>query len=67
VAPGSRRSLDLPDLRALSRQLGMTRGPISIAIAAAVIDEFDYGSLRYREFTSRGWDAYAIVVYPANY
>ena len=67
AAPGERRELELPDLRHFGSDLALKSGSISIRVSAALIDEFDYGSLRYRELTSRGWDAYAIDAFSANY
>lgn len=67
VAPGERREIDLPNLREMGNGLALKSGSITINVAAAVIDEFDYGSLRYRQLTTRGWDAYALDAFSANY
>ncbi len=55
IAPGSRQAFDLPDLDALSPDLGLVPGPLSITVNAARIEDFAYGTLRYRDTTQRGW------------
>jgi len=34
-------------------------GSMAIEATLAHIDGFDYGSLRYRQLTTKGWNAYA--------
>ena len=67
VAPGGSQSFSLPDLNALSPDLGLRTGPLSITVNAARIENFAYGTLRYRDITQRGWAAYATDVFYASY
>lgn len=62
AVPGSQKAVDLPDLRTLS-DLGIKPGPITIAVSLASIQDFDYGSLVYRQLGARGWNAYATDVF----
>jgi hypothetical protein len=69
VAPGRRSKLDLPSLAELAPEAALPVGSISIEVSLAHIipgDEsrnpdksFDYGRLRYRQLSERGWNAYA--------
>jgi hypothetical protein len=69
VAPGRRSKLDLPSLAQLAPEAALPVGSISIEVSLAHIipgDEsrnpdksFDYGRLRYRQLSERGWNAYA--------
>jgi hypothetical protein len=65
VMPRGVSSGTLPDLAKLG-DVGAPEGPVSITVSRARIDAFDYGSLRYRQLASRGWDAYAIDVFQAH-
>ena len=68
IAPGSAESFNLPNLNALSPDLGLRPGMISITVSAAHIREgFEYGRLRYRDTTDRGWTAYATDIFYASY
>ena len=67
IAPGSAESFHLPDLNALSPDLGLSPGPLTITVNAARIDNFVYGALRYRDIAQRGWTAYATDVFFASY
>lgn len=62
AVPGSQKSVDLPDLRTLS-DLGIKPGPITIGVSLANIENFDYGSLVYRQLATRGWNAYGTDVF----
>ncbi len=62
AVPGSQKAVDLPDLRTLS-DLGIKPGPITISVSLANIQDFDYGSLVYRQLGTRGWNAYATDVF----
>lgn len=62
AVPGSQKAVDLPDLRTLS-DLGIKPGPITVAVSLASIQDFDYGSLVYRQLGARGWNAYATDVF----
>lgn len=59
VAPGPRTELRLPNLAQLAPGSQLPVGSIKIESTLAHIDAFNYGSLRYRELSSRGWNAYA--------
>lgn len=67
VAPGAMTSIRLPDLRSFDEELALYSGPLGVAVYAAHIEDFDYGSLRYRHLGSSGWDAYASDLYFAAY
>ncbi len=67
VAPGSSTGFSIPNLNALSSDLGIRKGPISITVSAAHITGFTYSALRYRDTTQRGWTAYATDVFYASY
>jgi hypothetical protein len=64
VAPGSDLSFDLPDLAQLPGVATLVHGPIATTFAIARMDPFDYGTLRYGQFSnarSNGvWSAYAL-------
>lgn len=72
ASPGNIPSFKLPDLRSLA-QAGLVPGSITTQVSAARIltadtasgGKFDYGQLRYRHLSSRGWTAYAQDVFPA--
>jgi IPT/TIG domain len=59
AAPGSPSKLELPDLTQLSQDAALPVGSLKVFTSLAHIEGFDYGSLRYRELSSRGWNAYA--------
>jgi len=67
AAPGGPGPVRLPDLRALDGELALVPGPIAISVTAAHIDDFVYGSLRYRQLDRRGWNAHATDVFFAHY
>ncbi len=67
IAPGASAAFDLPDLDSVSADLGLIQGPLSITVNAAHIENFAYGTLRYRDATQRGWAAYATDVFYASY
>jgi hypothetical protein len=59
VAPGPRESLALPDLTQLAPEGALPVGSMVVSTTLAHIEGFDYGSLRYRQLSERGWNAYA--------
>jgi hypothetical protein len=59
VAPGPREALALPDLAKLNPDAAMPTGSMMVLATLAHIENFDYGSLRYRQLAARGWNAYA--------
>lgn len=59
VAPGPRSQLKLPNLAKLAPDAALPVGSMAIEATLAHIDGFDYGSLRYRQLSERGWNAYA--------
>ncbi len=67
VAPDSSPSFSVPDLNAISPDLGISPGPLTITVSAAHISDFTYSALRYRDTTQRGWTAYASDVFYASY
>ena len=67
VAPGTSTGFGLPDLRALSSDLGLVSGPLTITVNAARVTNFAYGTLRYRDIAQRGWASYATDVFYASY
>lgn len=67
AAPGAKKSLGVPDLGAYDPDLGLIRGPIDVLVSAVHIRDFVYGTLRYRQLSPRGWDAYASDVYASSY
>jgi hypothetical protein len=67
VAPSSSPVFSVPDLNAIAPDLGIVRGPLTISVSAAHINDFAYATLRYRDTTQRGWTAYATDVFYASY
>jgi hypothetical protein len=65
VMPQGASSGTLPDLRNIG-DVGAPEGAVTITVSRAKINGFDYGALRYRQLTSRGWDAYATDVFQAH-
>jgi hypothetical protein len=59
VAPGPQSELKLPNLAKLNPDSALPVGSIAVEVTLAHIAGFDYGSLRYRQLTTRGWNAYA--------
>jgi hypothetical protein len=66
IAPRGVRTIRLPDANVVP-DIGLTRGPVTLTVSRARIDDFDYGALRYTHFTPRGWDSYATDVFQAHY
>jgi hypothetical protein len=64
VAPRGVTSVALPDLSTVDA-LGSSPGPLTITVTLAVINAFDYGSLRYVNLATRGWNAYATDTFHA--
>lgn len=60
ATPGSVREVTLPNLVALSHDLGIPPGPVTIRVSAARIDGFDYGQLMSKHLSRGGWNGYAI-------
>ncbi|HTA93544.1 MAG TPA: hypothetical protein VK745_28390, partial [Polyangiaceae bacterium] len=67
VTPGTTQAFTVPDLNALSSDLGLSHGPLTIAVSAARITGFVYGALTYRSLSESGWTAYASDVFYASY
>jgi hypothetical protein len=67
AAPGSSQAISLPNLKAISRDGALAAGALSIRVTAASIEDFDYGSLRYRQLSPRGFDAFALDAFAASY
>jgi hypothetical protein len=66
AAPGGTRNVTLPDLRTAFPQGALVPGNVSIQIAGASIDAFDYGQLRYRQLGPVGFNAYSLDAFPAR-
>lgn len=67
VAPGTRKSVRLPDLGAVDPELAWPRGAQTFLVTRAQIPDFDYGSLVYRNLTERSWSASAQDTFFASY
>lgn len=67
ATPGDARSVDLPDLAALSSDLGLPKGPVTIRVSAARIRDFDYANLQSRHLGRGAWNGYAIEQATAHY
>jgi hypothetical protein len=67
VAPASTRSVTLPDLGAVNSAIAWPTGEQGISISLAKVDGFDYGNLRYRDLSERGWIAYASDAFFVSY
>ena len=67
VAPGTVTSFALPDLKAVSADLALKSGPLTVTVNAARVANFAYGTLRYRDIAQRGWASYATDVFYASY
>jgi len=59
AVPAGVTTTKLPLIQSLSSEFGLISGPITVGITRAHIDDFDYGSLRYRQLDTRGWTSYA--------
>lgn len=66
AAPAGVSSTKLPNLAALGSELALLPGPITFSVNRAHITPFDYGSLRYRQLDTRGWNAYASDIFHAH-
>ncbi len=64
IAPGDKRDLQLPPLAELP-ELGLPPGRVELQVSAARINDFDYATLRERQYGTNGWTAYARDVFPA--
>jgi hypothetical protein len=67
VAPGARDEVRVPDLRVIDPDLALVPGPIVVEVTEARVDDFDYGTVRYRQLAQRGWRAYAQDAFFAAY
>ena len=67
VAPGATTAFDLPDLSTLPNNVGLVRGTITTTAHVARINQFDYAKLRYGQFYSGAWSAYAIDALTGNF
>jgi len=67
VAPGPKESIKVPDLRAFEGDLGLDEGALAILVTSARLDDFDYGSLLYRDLGPQGWRAHATDLYYASF
>lgn len=67
VAPGAPDEVRVPDLRVIDPELALVPGPIVIEVTEARVDNFDYGTVRYRQLAQRGWRAFAQDAFFANF
>jgi hypothetical protein len=67
LAPGGTTAFDLPDLSTLPNGVGLVRGAITSTAYVARINQFDYARLRYGNFSSGAWNAYAIDALTGNF
>jgi IPT/TIG domain len=67
VTPGTTQAFTVPKLNALSTDLGLAHGPITITVSAAHVSDVTYRTLTYRSLSARGWTAYAQDVFYASY
>ncbi|HLK37361.1 MAG TPA: IPT/TIG domain-containing protein [Polyangiaceae bacterium] len=67
VAPGGSTSFEVPDLTKVPGAPTLMRGSIRSTLTLARINAFDYGRLRYGQFTSGAWNAYARDVAIGSY
>src|SRR5262249_47225645 len=65
AAPGAVQHVTLPDLSS-DPDTALPPGPVNITVQAAHMDGFNYGAVRYRQLTSRGWNAYAVDSFAAH-
>jgi hypothetical protein len=63
AAPASNKQIRLPNLLAMDPEVALLPGLVTIRVTTADIQDFDYGSLRYRQLGTRGWNAYATDVF----
>ena len=68
MTPGSDLSFDLPDISQVQGTDSLVHGAISTDFAIARITGFDYpGTVRYGQFSSSAWNAYAEDVANGSY
>lgn len=60
VSEGRVGHVKLPDLGALDPDLSWPTGLQTVQIASAKLEGFEYGSLVYKDLTSKGWTANAV-------
>lgn len=69
AAPGDRRVVRVPDLRALGAGelgLGLPDGPIDVVVTVGRIDGLDWGAVQYRHLRWQNMDAYALDTFDAR-
>jgi len=59
AVPGGGRAVQVPDLRQLE-DAGPASGPIVVGVYGARIDDFNYGTVRYRNLRPVGMTAYSL-------
>lgn len=58
IAPAARIDIELPPLREYG--LDLPAGNVTVGVAAARVENFDPRALKERNYSSRGWSAYAL-------
>ena len=68
AAPGDRRAVRVPDLRALGGDLGLglPDGPIDVLITVGRVEGLDWGEVQYRHLRWQNMDAYALDTFDAR-
>ncbi len=63
AAPPGVTEVQLPDIAALNADFALPPGPLTVSISLAHIQQFSYGTLRYRHLSTQGWNGYATDVF----
>jgi len=66
AAPSDHTEIALPPLRELDPEAALVPGPLTVVVSLAHIADFNYGNLRFRHLTTRGWLAHSRDTYPAR-
>ena len=66
ATPADHPELRLPPLDELDPELALVPGPVSVIVSLAHIADFNYGTLRFRQLTTRGWLAHSRDTYAAR-
>jgi len=64
AVPTADHTIQLPDLSGFE-QAHLPPGPVVIGVSGARLDDFDYGTIGYRNLRSAGQDAYAVDAFDA--
>lgn len=64
AVPTASHSIQLPDLGGFE-DAHLPPGPLSISVYGARYDDFEYGTLSYRQLRPRGMNAYSLDIFPS--